>query len=439
VHLFAPRARDRPRPERFSALRIRDYRLFFIGQLVSVSGTWMQTVGQALLVLELTHSGTVLGLVIGVRFAPLLLLSPWAGVVADRQDRRRIMLVTQTCAGLLALSFGVLVSTDSMRLWIVYVLAGLLGVVNAFENPARQTMIGDLVQRQDLPNAVMLNSVLVNVGRTFGAMLGGLAASFIGLAACFYLNSASFVAVIATLLAMSYRPGPDRIRLSREPGQIRAGLRYARHERDILVPLVMIAVVGTLAWEFQVTLPLLATETFHGGSGLYGAMAAAMAAGAVVGGLWSAALRPAPYSLAFAAIGWGVAIIGAALAPNITVVFVILPFVGYGSVVFNAVSKTTLQLAASPAMTGRVMALWVMGWAGLTPVGGPIVGWIAEEFGARWSLLVGGVASLAVGLIALLGVRAHLLRSSRNEDVGPGQVGPATASPADAIRTIEGE
>jgi MFS family permease len=385
-----------------SSLRHRNYRLFFFGQLVSVMGTWMQTVAQSFLVLDLTHSGTDLGLATAARFVPVLLFGPAGGLFADRRNKRRVLYVTQALQGLLAAVFAVLTGTHEIHMWSVYLLALALGVVTVFDNPARQSFISEMVPREDLQNAVTLNSVSMNLARVFGAAVGGILVDVLGVALCFACNAVSFVAVLVSLAAMNAALLFPAKPVKRMPGQIRAGVRYVRDTPLLLVPLLMILVVGTLAWEFNVTLPLMASDVFGGGAGTYGLMAAVMGAGAVVGGLVSASrARLRARSLCVAAIGWGIAITVAALAPNLPLELVALLFVGYGSITFNSYAKTTLQLAAEPAMRGRVMALWFLAWQGSTPIGGPLVGWIAQEAGARWSLLVGGVPTIACGLLAL--------------------------------------
>jgi MFS family permease len=390
----------------FNSLRQRNYRLFFIGQLISVMGTWMQTVAQSFLVLDLTHSGTQLGLTTAARFAPMLLFGPAGGLFADRMDKRRVLQVTQTLSGLLAGVFAILIGTHDIRLWIIYLLAVALGFVNVFDNPARQSFISEMVPAEDLPNAVTLNSVAMNMARVFGGALGGAIAAVLGLALCFTANAVSFAAVLISLALMRRGELFPARRVARQPRQIRQGLSYVRSTPELLIPLVMIAVVGTLAWEFQVTLPLMASQVFHGGAAAYGVMAAVMGVGAVIGGLISTArTRPGPRTLCLAAIGWGIAILAAAAAPSMPLELAALVFVGYGSITFNSYAKTSLQLAAKPTMRGRVMALWGLAWLGSTPIGGPIVGWIGQETGARWSLVVGGVATLVCGILALPALR----------------------------------
>ena len=385
-----------------SSLRHRNYRLYFVGQLISVMGTWMQTVAQSFLVLDLTHSGTALGLVTAVRFLPILLFGPLGGLFADRRDKRRILYVTQALQGGLAAIFAILTGTHLIQMWSVFVLALALGCVNVFDNPARQSFISEMVPPDDLANAVTLNSVSMNLARVFGAAAGGVLVDVLGIALCFACNAVSFAAVLASLAAMNAALLYPAKPVKKMPGQVRAGVRYVRDTPLLLVPLLMIALVGTLAWEFNVTLPLMASKVFGGGAGTYGVMASVMGAGAVAGGLISAARsRLRARSLCLAAIGWGIAITAAAIAPDMPLELVALVFVGIGSITFNSYAKTTLQLAAEPAMRGRVMALWFLAWQGSTPIGGPLVGWIAQEAGARWSLIAGGVPTILCGLLAL--------------------------------------
>ena len=424
-----PGRRPRFRPKQVvSSLHQRNYRLFFFGQLVSVAGTWMQTVAQSFLVLDLTHSGTQLGLTTAARFLPMFLFGPMGGVFADRLDKRRVLYVTQSLSGLLAAAFAVTVATHSIKLWIVYLLAVALGFVNVFDNPARQSFISEMVSADDLPNAVTLNSVAMNMARVFGAALGGVIAAAIGLALCFACNALSFAAVLVSLVAMRKSELFPAKRVARRKRQVRQGLNYVRSTPELLIPLLLIAVVGTLAWEFQVTLPLMASQVFHRGAAAYGVMASVMGAGAVVGGLISAARpRPRARALCLAAIGWGIAILAAAAAPSLALELAALVFVGYGSITFNSLAKTTLQLAAKPEMRGRVMALWALAWLGSTPIGGPIVGWAGQTVGARWSLVIGGLPTLICGIAAL----PALIRIDRRAKPTPS---PPVAGPVHTAR-----
>jgi MFS family permease len=424
----------------FSALSNQNYRLYFFGQMVSISGTSMQNVAMSFLVLQLTNSGTELGLATAARFVPIFVFGPWGGLVVDRLDPRRLLVVTQVLSGVLALSFGILTGTHLIQMWMVYLIAVGLGCVNVFDNPARQTLIGELVPRSLMQNAVALNSVMVNIARVAGAAVGGGVASALGLAWCFDLNAASYAAVVASLMLISAAQMFPAVRQAREPGQVRAGLSYVRKETELLVPLLMVAVVGALAWEFPISLPLLARDEFHGGAGLYGAMTAVMAIGSVVGGLVTASRKEVSQrSLAVASIGWGAAITVAALAPDLPVEFAALVFVGYGSVSFNSLAKTSLQLTTAPIMRGRVMALWGVAWQGSTPIGGPLVGWVGGEFGGRASLIVGGIPTILVGLAALpLLARIDRQRADRRADAAADDTREAAAASENETGNLTG-
>ena len=398
----------------FSSLAVYNYRWFFFGQAISVSGTWMQTVGQAWLVLRLTHSGTDLGLVTAARFLPMLLLGPFAGLLADRLDKRRILYVTQTLAGICALALATVVWTGWVQMWMVYLIAIALGLVNAFDNPTRQGFIPEMVPDHELRNAITLNSVTINVARVVGPSLAGVLIAEVSLGACFLANALSYVAVLVSLVVMdasALRPSVPEPRARR---QVRAGFSYVGRTPELLVPLIMIAVIGTLAWEFQVSLPLMAERAFHGDASTYGEFLAAMGAGAVAGGLISASRAViGGTALATTSAGWGIVILLAAVAPTLPTEIAALVLVGYGSISFNSISKTVLQLQAAPNMRGRVMALWSVAYLGSTPIGGPIVGWVGQHLGARWSLVVGGAPTLLVGLVSY----PYLARAHRAQDL----------------------
>ena len=385
----------------FSSLRVPNYRLYFIGQVISLSGTWMQRVAQSWLVLELTGSGTALGVVSALQFLPLLLLGPWGGVLADRYDKRRVLLATQAIPAVLAGILGLLVATDVVTVWMVYLLAVALGFVQVVDNPTRQTFIHEMVGPDDLTNAVSLNAVVVNVARVIGPGFAGALIVTIGLAPCFFINGLSYGAVLIALALMN----PARLlrapTQTRRPGQLREGLRYVKNTPEVLVPLLMLAIVGTLAYEYQVVLPLLAKFTFGGDAGTYATMSALTGIGAVVGGLATAAggRKPAT-SLAWTAIVFGSIQMLTSMAPTLAICYAIMILLGAASIRFLALGNATLQLAAEPAMRGRVMALWAVAFLGSTPIGGPIVGWIGEHFGPRIALGLGGVATLASGILA---------------------------------------
>jgi MFS family permease len=389
--------------ETFSALAIPNYRRYYGGQAISLVGTWMQMIAQSWLVLQLTHSSVALGLVVALQTLPVLLLGPYGGLIADRVDKRRLMIVLQSLMALQALVLGLLTVTGNIRVWEIALLASLLGLNTAFENPARQTFMLELVGPAELRNAVSLNSVLVNVARAVGPALAGVLIATAGEGICFLVNAASFVAVVFSLVTMDRSALRPSLPAERARGQLREGLRYVRHNPELATPLLMMALTGMLTYEFQVSLPVLA-HALHGGSGTYGLMMAAMGVGAVAGGLVTAArgrigLRP----LVVAAAALGVFILLAAAAPTRPLELLALVFAGAASVSFIAIGNTTLQLNAAPAMRGRVMSLWFVGFQGSTPIGGPVVGLVIAAAGARAGLALGGVTCL---LAALLGSRA---------------------------------
>ena len=385
----------------FLALDVRNYRLFFFGQVVSISGTWMQSVAQAWLVLQLTHSGGALGLVVALQTLPLLVGGAWGGVLADRLDKRRTLLATQSAAALLALALGLLTLTGAVTLWMVAGLAFGLGLVNAIDIPTRQAFVLEMVGRERLTNAVSLNGVVMNGGRIVGPALAGVLISTVGIAPCFLINSASYLAVLAGLAMIRSSDLHRGQPLARARGQLVAGLRYAWRTPSVRTPLIVMAVVGTFAYEFQVSLPLLAQYTFHTGAAGYGAMSAFMAAGAVLAGLVVAArARPTGRRLGVAAVAFGAFILVAALAPTLYAELMVLLAVGGASVYFAALANTSVQLAAAPEMRGRVMALYAVAFMGSTPVGGPIVGLVGEHFGARTALALGGLATVTVAVLA---------------------------------------
>jgi MFS family permease len=385
----------------FSSLAVPNYRLYFVGQVISLSGTWMQGVAQAWLVLDLTGSGTALGLVSALQFLPVLVLGPIGGVVADRFDKRRILYVTQTAAAVLAVALGALVASGAVEVWMVYALAACFGLVLVVDNPTRQTFVHEMVGAGQLTNAVSLNSVVVNVARVIGPSFAGALIVTVGLAPCFFINAASYGAVVIALILMN----PSRLERGavspRRGGQLREGFRYVRSTPEVLVPLTMMAIVGTLAYEFQVSLPLLARFTFEGDAGTYATMSALMGAGAIVGGLATAAggRRPAT-ALASTAMVFGAIQIITSAAPTLISVYAVLVLLGASSIRFLALGNATLQLAAEPAMRGRVMALWAVAFLGSTPVGGPIVGWVGEHAGPRVAIGLGGAATLISGIVA---------------------------------------
>jgi MFS family permease len=382
----------------FRALSVRNFRLYFIGQVVSVSGTWMQTIALALLVLSdrLHGTGFDVGLVTALQFLPMLLFGSFGGLTADRVNKRRLLFVTQSSAGALALCLGLLTALGTVRLWEVMVLATLLGVVNLFDNPGRQTFVSEMVGRDLMPNAISLNSVLMNSARVIGPAIGGVLIYTAGFAACFLVNAASYLAVLAALFLMRPAELHRRPGVQRAKGQVREGLRYVWTTPALRDPLLAMAVVGIFAFNFTTTLPLLAKFTFHGGAGTYSALTAAMGCGAVVGGLLVAhRSRPSTALLSLIGIFFGVMILAVAAAPDEAVALAALVCMGVGSISFIATANATLQLRSDPSMRGRVMSLYAIAFLGSTPIGAPLVGWISDATSPRVALLVGGAATLA--------------------------------------------
>ena len=385
----------------FRSLSVRNFRLYFIAQMISVSGTWMQSVAQAWLVLHLTGRGVDVGVVVGLQFLPMLLLGPLGGLVADRADKRTLLFLTQTAGAVQALVLGVLVVTGTAVLGEVYALAAVLGVVNLFDNPARQTFMIEMVGRDGLPNGVSLNAVVMNASRIVGPAIGGVLITAFGLGVCFLVNAASYLAVIVALAMMrtdELAPSPA---VARSKGQVRAGFRYAWHTPVVRSTLATVTLIGIFAYNFTVTLALLAKGTFHGSAGTYAVMTSCMGIGAVVGGLVAAHRgRPSLRLLERLGLAFGALLAAVALAPTLLVADLLMVPMGAASLAFIATANATLQLSTEPAMRGRVMALYAMAFLGTTPIGAPLVGAIAQWTNPRFALLTGAAAILvAIGLL----------------------------------------
>jgi len=390
----------------FAALAVPNYRRYYGGQSISLTGTWMQMTAQSWLVLTLTHSSTWLGVVVALQTLPVLVLGPYGGVIADRVDKRRLMIALQSMMGAQALALGVLTVTGTVRLWEIGVLAALLGFNNAFENPARQSFMLELVGAEHLRNAVSLNSVLVNGARAIGPAIAGILIATVGDGVCFLVNAGSFVAVVASLTTMDRTALNPTRPMPRARGQLREGLRYVRSTPELAVPLLMMGVAGCLTYEFQVSLPVMADRGLNAGATGFGFMTASMGLGAVFGGLLVAArgktgLRP----LVLAAGGFAVALAMATTAPTLGFELVALALAGAASIAFMSTGNSTLQLNAAPGMRGRVMSLWFVAFQGSTPIGGPLVGGVMALLGPRAGLGLGAVTVLLVAFGGLLALR----------------------------------
>jgi MFS family permease len=387
-------------PAAFAALAVPNFRRYVSGQSLSLIGTWVETVAQALLVLRLTHSGTVLGLTTAARYAPVLLLSPYAGLVVDRSPKRHVLLGTQAGLGLVSAALGAAVLTGYIRLWQVVVLAVAFGILSAVDNPARQAFVQEVVGRDLVRNAVTLNSTSVNVARVIGPAIAAVLVATIGIGWCFVVNAASFGFVIVSLLSLDtsrLHPVPP---VPRGRGQLRAGLRYAVGVPAIIRPLLMMAIIGTFTFEFEVSLPLLAETTFHGTSTTYSWLIGALGAGAVAGGLYAArSARTGIPRLIRAALGYAVAVGLVAVAPTLATAIAACAGAGIASVIFLTTGNATIQLASDPEYRGRITALWSLALVGSTPIGSPVVGALSDLAGPRYALGLGAAACLAAVVV----------------------------------------
>ena len=417
----------------FASLRIRNFRLFISGHTVSIIGSWMQKVAQAWLVLELTGSGTLLGLTAALQQLPTLLLTPYGGLIADRFDKRKILILAQTASAVPALLLGLLTASGAVTLWMILVLAFVLGTIEAFEKPARHSFPIEMVGPEHLTNAIALSTIVINAGRVVGPAIAGILITTVGLSASFLLNAVSFGAVVAGLLLMR----PTQLHRSppatRAPGQLREGLRYVRHEPVILGPLLLMAVSGMLAYEWIVTLPLLARETFGGGADVAGLMFTSMGCGAILGGLAIAGwIQATADRLVVTGLLFSGVLVVLALAPTLAVAYALLFVLGAASIAFRSVATSLIQLRAGSDMRGRVMSLLVVAIGGTTSVGAPLVGWISDVLGARAPLLVGGLSTAAACLLTHVYLRRHDRARSPDEAESLDRPAPAAMSRASA-------
>ena len=395
----------------FASLKFFNYRVWFVAALIANIGTWMQRVAQDWLVLtDLSNSsGVAVGVVTALQFAPALFLSPWAGVLADRLDNRRLLMVTQGAQGVLALALGGLVLSGRAELWHVYVLATLLGVATAFDGPARQTFVASMVPDSGLPNAVALNSASFNAARMIGPGLAGLLIAAVGGTGwVFLINGVSFAATIGAMMLMRRTELRPRPRVERAKGQLRAGVAYVRHRSDIMVIMIVAGVVSALGLNFQLTSALMATTVFGKGAGEYGMLGSILAIGSLGGALMAARRkRPRVRLVIGAAFAFGLAAGAMSLMPTYATFAVASIVVGFCTLTMLTSANAAIQVSTDPAFRGRVMSLYMMVLMGSTPLGSPLVGWIGETFGARWSIGVGAIASLVVAVGALLWTRKH--------------------------------
>jgi len=380
----------------FDSLAVPNYRRYFAGQIVSLSGNWMQMVAEVWLILSLTGSGLAVGATTALQFLPILLFGAWGGVLADRFPKRSLLMATQglmavPALALLAVSLGGVVAP-----WMVFVLVFLRGTVNAVDNPTRQSFAIEMVGPDRVVNAVSLNSVLIHSARLVGPTLAGLLIVGAGVEPCFALNALTFAAMIFALWRMDPAELNAPPRVERERGAVRAGLRYVRRTPELAVPLGLMAIVGTFGLNFQVTLPLLARFSFEGGPTAYAALVSAMGAGSVLGALLTGARGRADRRLIVgAAFTFGLTALLAASMPSLALEIPVLALLGASAVTFAAAINSSLQLFVEPQMRGRVMALYSVVFLGSTPIGAPLVGWLSEAYDPRVALLLAASAGLS--------------------------------------------
>ncbi|MBA3652648.1 MAG: MFS transporter [Actinobacteria bacterium] len=390
----------------FKSFKSRNFRLFFAGQGISQIGNWLTLVAQALLVLKLTDNGVFLGGLAAAQFGPVLLLSPWAGLIADRSDKRKLLLVVQLIAMAQSFALAALAFSGHPPVLAIYAVALVGGITIAFDNPARRAFVVEMVPVADVNNAVSLNSALMTSSRVIGPAVAGALIATVGFGWCFLADGVSYIAVLIGLWMMrteELRPPPVTMRAK---GQVREGLRYARSVPELWVPLVMMAVIGTLSYNFQTVFPLFATRDLHGTGTTFTLLFSVVSIGALAGALASAHRRVIGVrTVAGAALAYGGAMAAMAIVPNAATAYAVGVVLGLASIAFLTASTAIVQIEAAPEMRGRVLALQAMLFLGSTPIGGPIVGFIAEQFGARYAIGVGAVAAAAAGAWGLAKVR----------------------------------
>jgi MFS family permease len=399
----------------FDSLAIPNYRRYFAGQLVSLSGNWMQIVAEMWLILTITGSALAVGLTTALQFLPMLLFATWGGLLADRVSKRRLLLLTQALMAIPALMLWGLTAGGVVEAWMVFALVFARGAVNAVDNPTRQSFVTEMVGSERVVNAVGLNSALIHAARIFGPAAAGVLIATLGIAACFLLNSLTFAAMIVALRGMDPRQLQPAPRAPRRRGALRETVRHVTSTPALAVPLAMMAVVGTLGFNFQVILPVLARFTFDGDASDYTLLAIAMALGALAGSLYTGSRRSVSAGfLVSSALAFGGLAAVVAAAPTLALAAVLLVPLGAVSVAFAAGANARLQLAAEPSMRGRVMALYSTVFLGSTPIGGPIAGWLSEAASPRLALALTAVAALAAGA----GAHLFLTRERAGEGLG---------------------
>ena len=392
--------------QRFAAFQHGNFRRYIVGQVISSVGTWLQALAVTWLVLDLTNRSDRLGIAVALQFLPLLLLGAPAGVLADRVDNRRLLLTTSAVSAALALTFGVVVSSGHADLWVIYSFTLLSGLVLAVERPAMQALLFQLVGRDDLPSAVAANSSIAAVSRLVGPALGGAMVAVTGVAPCFYANAASYAVVFVALASISRSGLIPRPKGVRAGGNLRAAVEYVRRRPDVRRPLVVMAVVGLVALNFQTTFPSMVRFGFDRGAGGVGTAMSVSAIGSILGGIYAAGVTPNPRrTLAVVLVGFSAMVLLCAAAPTyVTFVLLTIPL-GFASASFQSINTVEVQQATEPSMQGRVMALHQMAWFGSTPIGALAMGWVIEATSPRVPFALGSVAALACAGALMLSAR----------------------------------
>lgn len=382
----------------------RNFRLYLFGQTVSAIGMWMNFTASAWLVLQLTHSGTALGASVALYFLPVLLFGAYGGVLADRFDKRRILVCTQIAYAFVAFVLWTLVASDLVEIWMVYGLAVASGLVTAIDNPSRQSFYVEMVGQEHVRNAVSLNSAAFTGSRIIGPAVAGVLIATVGIAACFLIDSVTYVAPMIALLSMRTAELHPQKRTTRERGHLVAGLKYVWRTDELRRPLIAMAIVFTFSFNFAVFVPLLAERTFHGDAGTFGLLSALAGLGSFLGAMTMASrsAQPRLHGLAVWAIAMGATLALAGVSPTLAVAALSMVPMGFAVMAFMITGNTMLQLSARPEARGRVMALYGIVFLGSTPLGAPIAGWVGQHLGARWGFVLSGVVAVGLGVAMLV-------------------------------------
>ncbi|HQZ34182.1 MAG TPA: MFS transporter [Ilumatobacteraceae bacterium] len=411
--------------ETFRSMHVRNFRLFFGGQLISQIGNWLTLIAQTLLVLKLTDSGLAVGFLAACQFLPVLLFGAWSGLVADRSDKRKLLMIVQSFAMLQSFALAFLAFMDKPPLPALFLVALAGGFATAFDNPARRAFVVEMVPQENVQNAVSLNSALMTGSRVIGPAFAGLLIATVGFGWCFLVDGLSYLAVLAGLKMMRTEELRVPLPTPRSKGQVRAGIRYARSVPELWVPLVMMTIIGALAFNFNVVMPLFVTRTLHGSDTTFTLLYSVVSVGSLIGALHTARKTSTSVrQVVLGAASFGVAMLLLAAAPTLSVALPLAMLMGLTSITFMTASTAIVQMRADPAMRGRVLALQAIVFLGTTPIGGPLLGWIIEEFGARVGLAVGGVACLVAAVFGELAPRRAGHCDPPAAPVAPGQLIP---------------